>query len=157
MASTDLVYCELTDVEARTGLNFGGEEQPSNTKAMEIIEKVAFEINGYLKAAGYSLPVTDATDRQFLSHYNDLGAAYQCWYAAVQGTDDHVNAQSWKEDYLRFLSDIRDGKVELPVGSPDDGAQDDMVSIPLDRVDGYSEEAENMTGYVTDEVIIRIV
>ena len=157
MASNAYVYCTLPDVEAMTALTFDAESNPSNTEASNIIERVGAEINGTLKAAGYALPITDAQDRNYLAHYNILGAAYRCWYAAVQGTEGHISPQTWREDYQQFLDDIREGKVKLINTSPADGDLTDLVSIPIDRVDGYSEEADNYTDYTTDTVVFRIV
>ena len=157
MASNAYVYTTLGQVEALTSLTFAADDSPSNTEASAIIEQVAQEINGTLRAAGYVLPITDTVDRNYLALFNRLGAAYRCWYAAVQGTDDHISPQTWREDYAKFLDDLRTGKVKLINTDPAAGDLTDLVSIPIDRVDGYSEEAETYTDYSTDTVIFRIV
>ena len=108
-------YCTIPQIEAHTGLGYDAESQPSRTEVQRIIEGVAREIDGVLQASGYTLPITSPVDAvATLRDYNALGGSYRAWYASVQGTAVFPAVVSWREDYLLFLKNLKEGKTGLP-------------------------------------------
>lgn len=150
-----MAYCTLKNVEAKTGLTYNGESQPTNTEVLTIVTDVAAEIDGVLRAAGYSVPATGANDKALLRHYNTLGAAYQAWHAGISGTDKFPRVEAWERDYRDFLSRIRRGEQTLIDQVPDGGAPSTLASIELDRTDGYAEEADD-SEYGATTVYVRV-
>ena len=109
-------YCDLADVEGTVQLKFGPEDRPSRAEATRIIRGVAAEIDGVLEAAGYTLPIPQSATRSLdmLKHYNILGGAYRCWYAAFRGSQDMTSPPTWREDYKDFLMGLRKNEIALP-------------------------------------------
>ena len=97
-------YCTLRDVSTITGLPYDAESQPSNTEALTIIKMVGAEIDGHLKAAGYTLPITNEDDVLLLKYYNQQGAACQCWNADVISLSSAFHENETKFEWN--LSDI---------------------------------------------------
>lgn len=57
---------------------FDATTQPTLTEVEGFIDQMSAQLNGWLAAAGYSIPVTNAQAVQILAGYSNLGAAGLC-------------------------------------------------------------------------------
>jgi hypothetical protein len=122
-------YCDVSDVETLTGLQFNAGSQPSRTRVQRIIYDTARELDGVLQAAGYPLPITGSDALGLLETYNTIGASYRAWYAAERGTTPFPAVISWQTDYRAALKALRENEIALPGLEPGDGGPTEFTTI----------------------------
>lgn len=124
-------YCDLEDVEGHTGYHYDGTTQPTNAKAMQIILDISAELDGALKAAGYTLPIPDTATMslRLLKHYASMAAAYRCWTAMFKGGTPPPGVEAWREDFKEFLEKIEQDKMRLPDYEPTTGKYDAIFRV----------------------------
>lgn len=90
--------------------------QPNLTEIESLITSVSAELDGILKAAGYSLPisVSNTDSLALLKSYARYGVACRAWHGAVGGTDRFPRVERWCKDYHDFLARLRRGEQQLP-------------------------------------------
>ena len=81
-------YCVLDDIkELNPKQNYTSTSKPSTFQVEGYIDDIALDIDNALRAIGYTLPVTDATDLLTLKKLNALGAAAQADWAMFPAKD----------------------------------------------------------------------
>jgi hypothetical protein len=150
-----MAYCVEADVEGLTALAIDTTSKPSSIELLTIIASIAAEIDGVLKAVGYTTPATGVNDVALLRNYNCLGASYRAWHAAVRGTDRFPNVESWEKDYRDFLARIRKGEQSLIDQTLTDGLPSALGTIALKKDDGYS-QASGQSEYDRQIIYIQV-
>lgn len=119
-----MAYANPTVVYARdTGRNFTATSRPSTQMVSDYCEQTAAELDGILRARGYTIPIaTTATSAlRLLEHGNALGAAAMIEQTAVTGAGKRGDAfHLWEEFKKHLLGDL----LEL------DAAKDATDSVP---------------------------
>lgn len=129
-------YCTQSDLQTR----FGDEELIQLTDRInndsiiaavveQAIADAASEINGYVLAAGYSLP---------LANVPEVLRGYACDIARYRLYDDHATETVVKryEDAVRFLNKLSEGKVSIgskQLGGNDNSAGDVILLNERDQ------------------------
>jgi len=102
------------------GIQFTSVSRPKTDEALSAVDTVASEIDGVLQAAGYTLPVTNASALSLLKRYNKFGAAAQAWHSGFTSDDEPPHVRYWRETYENFLARLRRGEQELPGADADE-------------------------------------
>jgi hypothetical protein len=98
---------------------FDTDTEPTLAQATATIDQVEAEINGVLKAAGYTtVPATGTASVNLLRMYVETEAAYKI-YTQIYGVNELPPAvRAWHVDYREFLARLRRGEQYLPDESP---------------------------------------
>lgn len=112
-----MAYCTATLVQARqAGRAFTATSLPSATQVVGFCEDIAAELDGILRARGYTIPVATAATSalKLLEHGNALGAAMLVEQSAP------ASPQGRREEAVRlyeeFKKALRTGETELDAG-----------------------------------------
>ncbi|KGE77652.1 gp436 family protein [Halomonas salina] len=115
-------YCTLTDLQARFGedelLDLAAEDD-GVTIAQDIVDRAIEdadgEIDGYVAAAGYPVP---------LATVPRIVTAYACDIARYRLYDDRATEQVTKryDDAIKFLRAVAKGDVKLGIRAPGEGS-----------------------------------
>jgi hypothetical protein len=109
-----VAYCTAANVEALIHKSYTADTEPTIEEVESNIDNIAGAIDGVLKAAGYALPIDDASALLMLKQYNAYGAAVPVWYATFRSRDEEPQVEFWRSEYRDFLKGIKDGTLELP-------------------------------------------
>lgn len=117
-------YATPTQVYVRhPGRTFTATSKPSTGEVADAIDQTAAELDGILRARGYSLPIaTTATGTlKLLEGYNALGADVLVEQAALSGSGEGKRSAAWKawEAAKKMLAT---GQVELDADRDSDQA-----------------------------------
>lgn len=133
-------YCVHEDVGAKSGYEYSDTSQPTREQVESTITRIGHEIDGVLRAAGYTLPVTDADDLELLKHYCTLGSAYHAWHDGSFNDDAPARVEAWERDYRDFLARMRRGEQKL-AGQDWPDEQKSLSVVDIVSADGFAEAA----------------
>jgi hypothetical protein len=125
-------YCNVSDIQSLLpARRYDGNSKPTFDGAEAIIKDVAKEINGVLRALGYSPPLTGTHDAEDLRTMNKYGAAALIESATLIGVQGQsALAVAYMERYTAMLAKLSAGEWKFedagapPSSSPD--ANDDL-------------------------------
>lgn len=126
-------YCTVADVSALMHEPlWGGDTSPTDDEVAQFISDAGAEIDGVLKARGYPTPVSDSSALDLVKKFTKFGAAVETWHASYRTDDEPPNVEYWRTSYATFLSELRNGKLELP-GAVDDKHTDVSIFLQVGR------------------------
>lgn len=95
-----------------------GVEKPTNTDVDAWCNQFGAVTDSRLKARGYSVPLTDASDILAVTPYIVERVAVNAVRAMEQGSISDERVTQWLANWETFLADIAEGNFILPVQSP---------------------------------------
>ncbi len=104
---------DTSKVTEMTGDPYTVGSQPTLAQVLDMLSRRYAEINGVLKARGYTVPATGSNDVAMLAHYEAMGAAVLAWDARYHSSQDFPNVKRWSEEYQNFLARLRRGEQDL--------------------------------------------
>lgn len=114
-----MAYAAIADVQrlfhAHAGFVIEDTSTPSETDVEAWIAEHESQLNGLLKAAGYSVPVTGSNDVPYLRKLVAEKTACKTWGIAFPVDTDQLPAQvkGWCEAWDAALKAIKDGEFTL--------------------------------------------
>ena len=132
-----LHYCAIKDVQDLTQLNFTQVSRPTESDVIDMIARIAAEIDGVCQAAGYVVPITATQAVAMLRTYNTMGAAVMAWHAGYVSDTLPARVEYWERTYRDFLTRIRNGQQQLPGESASSDEDIDFAIAPTLRRDNY--------------------
>lgn len=131
-----MAYCVVADVQRLMGVTFTSTSRPTTADVETIITSVSADLDGILKAAGYSIvPAVDATALLLLKQYAAMGAAVASWHAGFVSDDEPPRVEYWRTQYEAFITRLRNGTQVLPGSVADPTAADVSIADVLTRSD----------------------
>jgi hypothetical protein len=114
-----MAYCTEADLEELMDMQFDATTEPTSARVVIMIADVASEIDGVLRAAGYSPPITATDALGLLRKMNSFGAAPTVFHAAVFVEQEPPKVAYWRSVYDGFIARIRKGEQQLPGLDPE--------------------------------------
>lgn len=110
-----MAYATVTDVQAMVPeLTLGATSTPTSDQVTTQIARIEAEINGVLRAIGYTtIPVTDSDDSALLAGHVTQKVAAWVYMVAFRGDDEPYKVKRWNDDYTAFLNRLRKGEQQL--------------------------------------------
>jgi len=118
-----MAYCTVSDVERMTRDVYTDSSQPSRARVETICTNVSAELDGYLAAGGYTVPVTNTQALAMLKAVAEKCAAVQAWHESRDTDASFPKIEDWRNDCVEFKRAIRKGEVWLPGITPEGDAQ----------------------------------
>ena len=141
-----MAYCTVSDVQDEMGQTFSTTSRPNIEAVEEAIDGVSGEIDGVAQAAGYTLPIVDASALSTLQRYAKFGACAQAWHSGYVSNDEPARVTYWREQYDAFIARLRRGEQQLPGEVPGSEPDAKTFSAAPQRVDGYSRARRGYVG-----------
>lgn len=102
----------------------------TSTRAQEILNQVAAQVDAALTAAGYTAPATGANDLVLISQFVVYMAAAQAHRELYQEDEAPERITAWERQFERFLAGIAKGAIRLP----DQATGDNAGGITVGRI-----------------------
>jgi len=115
-----MAYCTRAQLQGLMDQTFAATSSPTATEVEQMIDDVASEIDGVLRAAGYSTPVTATNALPLLRRMNQFGAAPSAFHGSALTDTEPARVKYWREAYDAFLVRIRKGEQYLPDLDPEE-------------------------------------
>lgn len=124
-----MAYATADDVQALVPeMTFSTTSNPTETEVTTMISQTEAEINGVLRAVGYTtIPVSDSSDVALLQGYVTRRVAAQAYMAAFRGDDAPYKIKQWNEDYSSFLMRLK--RKEQQLASADNAPRPRMSTL----------------------------
>jgi len=127
-------YCTLKDIKNQLPLRkFSGTSKPSESDVEGFITDAFYQMNDALRSAGYSVPMTDATDQATLKIINAKIVAVRIEQAIAisQRRDIGDSIAPIQDEITAFFDGLKDGSLQLSTGdnpayTPD--GQEDLLA-----------------------------
>ncbi len=132
-----MAYCLLADIQSLMAMTFTTTSRPTTTEVNTAIDTVSAELDGVAAAAGYDLPITNASALELLKRYAIFGAAVSAWHTGFVGDDEPARVTWWNDQYQNFLSRLRRGEQLLPGEVVDDEETIAFAIAPHPQRDRY--------------------
>lgn len=114
-----MAYCTEADLEALMDQEFDATTEPTSLEVVQMISDVASEIDGVLRAAGYSPPITTADALGLLRKMNTFGTGPAVFHASYLVETEPPKVAYWRGVYKDFIARIRRGEQQLPGLDPE--------------------------------------
>lgn len=132
-----MAYCTVADVERMLKEEYGQSSQPTKARVSDICDNVSAELDGYLAAGGYTVPVTDSQALAMLAAVAEKCAAVQVWHESRDTDASFPKIEDWRSDCVEFKRAVRKGEVWLPGVTPEGDAQPAFGVAPVPQRDRY--------------------
>lgn len=110
-----MAYCDADYVSRMTKDPYGATTQPTKERVTEITEGVSAELDGYLAAAGYTVPVTAPQSAlDFLEILCGKCSAVQAWHESRDTDAAYPKITDWQADCAAAKMALRKGELILP-------------------------------------------
>jgi hypothetical protein len=112
-------YCELADVaDILPQRQFTSDSKPSEADVEKLIKDNFYKMNDALRAAGYAVPLTNATDLLSARTINKWLAAVdvELSIAAGAGRDIAASVELMRVDSEAWFTGLREGSIQLASG-----------------------------------------
>ncbi len=123
--ATVTTYASANDVQALLNLNTGtgitlsATSVPTVTQAESFIDQIASEVDGILRASGYTVPLTGASDKRIVGRYVAQKAAAMVYHAGYGGFGDTpARVKQWEDEYAEFVKRLINRQQALVDSSP---------------------------------------
>ena len=114
-----MAYCEVSDVELILKKEYGQSTQPTKARVTQICTNVSAELDGYMAAAGYTVPVTATEALPILQSISEKCAAVQAWHESRDTDAAFPKIQTWTDECSAFKMALRKGEAWLPGLTPE--------------------------------------
>lgn len=97
---------QLVEIDENTKKYYHADSQPTEAQVTSIIERFSNIIDGALKVAGITLPVTSSILLSILQHQNINGAAGYISGTYIKNADGSTQYNAYSGAFDKFLQDV---------------------------------------------------
>lgn len=130
-------YCTEADLEDLMDRKFDATTEPTSARVVVMIADVASEIDGVLRAAGYSPPITAADALGLMRKMNSFGAAPAVFHSSYFVETEPPKVAYWREVYKDFIARVRRGEQQIPGLDPEADIDPVFAITPSPQRDDY--------------------